>query len=202
MCAARPVSQDPGSPEYDSTSTVEGFGQPTRIDLLWRSRAIARLRHRMGWLRRTTGLTTRTHAKLVLLSGGRIRRSFIFTGGMPILVITTIGRHTGKLRSTPLGFVPFGAGVAVIASNAGNDRTPAWWLNLQSNPQAEVLINRHTKAYLAREATELEEMRAWATIARLNPGFDEYRNLTTRKLPVVILEPQTGHADTGGVPGE
>ena len=155
----------------------------------WRNRSFARIRHRLLWLRRTSPLLTRAHARLIRWTGGRIRRSFIFTGGMPLLVITTTGRKSGERRSTPLGYLPFGGGYAVIASNAGSDRVPAWWLNLQANPEAEVLVERTTRVVRARPATAEEDDTIWTEFARLNPGFDEYRNLTTRRIPVVILEP-------------
>jgi F420H(2)-dependent quinone reductase len=154
----------------------------------WRNRRLARIRHRLLWLRRTSPFVTRTHARLIRWSGGRITRSFIFTGGMPILVLTTTGRRSGKWRSTPLGYLPFGDGYAVLASNAGSDRVPAWWLNLQADPRAEVLADRRARAVRARRASAGEDEMVWAEFARLNPGIDEYRNLTERRIPVVILE--------------
>jgi F420H(2)-dependent quinone reductase len=154
----------------------------------WRSRRFARLRHRLLWLRRSSPLVTRAHARLIRWTGGRIRRSFIFTGGMPLLVLTTVGRRSGKRRSTPIGYLRFGDGYAVIASNAGSDRVPAWWLNLQADPDAEVLAERTRHAIRARRATSAEDDLVWAELARLNPGFDEYRSLTRRRIPVVILE--------------
>lgn len=178
----RPGGIDPGQPALE----------PAHLGLVarfWRNRTFARIRHRMGWMRRTTGVTTRMHAKLVILSRGRIARSFIFTGGMPILVITTTGRRSGKPRSTPLGYLKDDGNVAVIASNAGSDRTPAWWLNLQKDPTAEILIERQRQPVRARLATQSEDQRLWSIFAALNPGFGEYRNLTTRRIPVVILEP-------------
>jgi F420H(2)-dependent quinone reductase len=137
------------------------------------------------------------HARLIRWSGGRIRRSFVFTGGMPLLVLTTVGRKSGKRRSTPVGYLRFGDGYAVIASNAGSDRVPAWWLNLQADPEAEVLVDRTRHAVWARRATATEDDLVWAEFAHLNPGFDEYRGLTERRIPVVILErdrPQTADA--------
>jgi F420H(2)-dependent quinone reductase len=154
----------------------------------WRNRRLARLRHRLLWLRRSSPFLTRAHARLIRWTGGRIRRSFIFTGGMPLLVLTTVGRKSGKHRSTPLGYLPFGNGFAVIASNAGSDRVPAWWLNLQAHPDAEVLADRTRHAVRGRVATASEDDTVWAEFARLNPGFDEYRNLTQRRIPVVVLE--------------
>jgi F420H(2)-dependent quinone reductase len=154
----------------------------------WRNRRLARVRHRLLWLRRSSPLMTRAHARLIRWTGGRIQRSYVFTGGMPLLVLTTVGRKSGKRRSTPLGYLRYRNGYAVIASNAGSDRVPAWWLNLQADPEAEVLANRTRHTVRARRATATEDDRVWAQFARLNPGFDEYRNLTERRIPVVILE--------------
>jgi F420H(2)-dependent quinone reductase len=155
---------------------------------LWRSRSLARVRHHLGWARRSSGILTRAHGRLIKLSGGRIGRSFLFAGGLPILVLTTNGRKSGQARSTPLAFIRHGNDFAVIASNAGNDRTPAWWLNLQANPLATVLAERVRTDVHARRATVAEDAFLWEKFARSNPGFDEYRNLTTRVIPVVILE--------------
>jgi F420H(2)-dependent quinone reductase len=154
----------------------------------WRNRRFARVRHRLLWLRRSSPLLTRAHARLIRWTGGRIRRSFVFTGGMPLLVLTSIGRKSGKRRSTPLGYLSWGNGYAVIASNAGSDRVPAWWLNLQADPEAEVLADRTRRTVRARRANAAEGDMVWAEFARLNPGFDEYRRLTDRPIPVVILE--------------
>jgi deazaflavin-dependent oxidoreductase (nitroreductase family) len=159
------------------------------VQRFWRSRRLARIRHHLLWLRRTSPLLTRAHAKLIALSGGRIQRSFLFTGGLPLLVVTTVGRRTGGRRSTPLGYIRSGDAFAVIASNAGSDRVPAWWLNLQADPHAEILVERTHHHVVARPATPTEDNDVWEEFARLNPGYDEYRNLTDRRIPVVLLEP-------------
>jgi len=160
------------------------------IERFWRNRLFARARHHGTRMRRVSARLTRTHAAIVRLSGGRIRRSFLFTGGMSILVLTTVGRKSGKRRSTPVGYLEHGGGFAVLASNAGNDRSPAWWLNLQADPHAEILANRTRLPVKARRADPREEGRLWEEFARLNPGFDEYRNLTERKIPILVLEVQ------------
>ena len=167
----------------------------TRFKRFWRGRFLARVRHRLISLKRFSSVTTRTHAALIRGSGGRIRRSFVFTGGMPILVLTTTGRRSGKTRSTPLAYTTCGDAFVVIASNAGSEHTPGWWLNLQEQPKAEVLVDRVRYAVTARQASPTEDAAQWKLIADLNPGFDEYRRLTTRKIPVVILEPRQ---DTSG----
>jgi deazaflavin-dependent oxidoreductase (nitroreductase family) len=158
----------------------------------WRNRQFARVRNSLTGLRRSSPLVTRAHAAAIKLSGGRIRRSFIFTGGMPILVLTTVGRKSGQSRSTPVGYLRHGDAFAVLASNAGNDRPPAWWLNLQAEPRAEILADRTRYAVKARRADTADEIALWQEFARLNPGFDEYRKLTERQIPVVLLEPQAG----------
>jgi deazaflavin-dependent oxidoreductase (nitroreductase family) len=161
----------------------------TRSERFWRNRVFARIRHNLTWLRRCSPLLTRAHAAVIRCSGGRIRRSFLFTGGMPILVLTTVGRKSGQRRSTPVGYVRYRDAFAVLASNAGSDRVPAWWLNLQAQPSAEVLADGARHAVKARRADAAENDALWTDFARLNPGFDEYRNLTERNLPVVLLEP-------------
>jgi deazaflavin-dependent oxidoreductase (nitroreductase family) len=161
------------------------------VERFWRNRLFARIRHHLTWMRRSSPALTRLHAAAIRLSGGRIRRSFLFTGGMPILVLTTVGRKSGRSRSTPVGYLRQGNGFAVLASNAGSDRSPAWWLNLQADPKAEVLAERTQCAVIARRASTAEEASLWAEFARRNPGFDEYRNLTERHIPVVLLEPHT-----------
>jgi len=108
---------------------------------------------------------------------------------MPVLVLTTVGRKTGRRRSTPVGYLEHGDAFAVLASNAGSDDAPAWWLNLQASADAEVLAGGTRYAVKARRAEAAEDEALWKAFARLNPGFDEYRNLTERRMPVVVLEP-------------
>ncbi|MBV9844632.1 MAG: nitroreductase family deazaflavin-dependent oxidoreductase [Kutzneria sp.] len=173
-----------------STSHTERLRLPQRF---WRNRLFARARHRIARFRRPIGLLTRAHARLILLTDGRIRRSHVLAGGMSVLVLTTVGRRTGKLRSTPLAFLKWGDAFAVLASNAGNDHVPAWWLNLQAQPAASVLADRVRHEVTARKADPREDDEIWQVIKDLNPGFDEYRRLTARRLPVVLLEPRGGH---------
>jgi deazaflavin-dependent oxidoreductase (nitroreductase family) len=108
---------------------------------------------------------------------------------MPVLVLTTTGRKSRQRRSTPVGYLKHGGAFAVLASNAGNDRSPAWWLNLQADPSAEILADRARIQVTAQRADPEVEKELWSDFARLNPGFDEYRNLTERQIPVVLLQP-------------
>jgi F420H(2)-dependent quinone reductase len=165
-------------------------GELSPIERFWRNRLFARMRNRGTGMKGASPSLTRAHAAAIRLSGGRIRRSFLFTGGMPILVITTVGRKSGQRRSTPVGFIRHGEAFAVLASNAGNDRSPAWWLNLQAEPRAEILADRTHYVVMGRRASPEEEQALWKEFASQNPGFDEYRRLTERQIPVVLLEPQ------------
>jgi F420H(2)-dependent quinone reductase len=174
----------------DSSPTDQSDDQLGWVERFWRNRIFARIRHRLSGSRRSSPAFTRAHAALIRLSGGRIRRSFLFTGGMPVLVLTTTGRKSGQRRSTPVGYLRHGDAFAVLASNAGNDRSPAWWLNLQADPGGEVFAERARILVTARRADAAVERKLWGEFARLNPGFDEYRNLTERQIPVVLLEPK------------
>jgi deazaflavin-dependent oxidoreductase (nitroreductase family) len=162
----------------------------SRSDRFWRSRTPARLRHALAPRGGLSVVATKMHARLVVWSGGRIRRSFLFTGGMPILLLSTTGRKSGRRRLTPVGYLPHGGGYAILASNAGSDRPPAWWLNLEADPRAEVTVGRDRVDVTAAEASAAESDRLWEIFARMNPGFDEYRRLTKRRIPVVLLRPR------------
>lgn len=176
----------------DDPAAEPGGATVGPVERFWRNRMFARVRHHLTWMRRSSPVLTRAHAAAIRLSGGRIRRSFIFTGGMPILVLTTTGRKSGQSRSTPVGYLRHRGGFAILASNAGSDRSPAWWLNLQADPRAQIQADRTITAAKARRADADEEQTLWDEFARLNPGYDEYRNLTERQIPVVVLEPQAG----------
>jgi deazaflavin-dependent oxidoreductase (nitroreductase family) len=78
-----------------------------------------------------------------------------------------------------------------VASNAGEDREPAWWRNLQSRPDAEVEVGRDVRAVHARDATPEEAERLYGRFVEAFPTYAEYRQRTTRRIPVVILEPRS-----------
>ena len=160
----------------------------SRLERIFRSVLSGRIRNRLAG---AAPLASRPHAWLIRRGGGRIRRSHLFTGGMPVLVLTTTGRKSGKRRATPLGYLRDGERFAVLAANAGNDRPPAWWLNLQAHPRAQVEVDGRRVTVTGRRASEEEDARLWREFAAANPAFGEYRNLTTRRIPVVILEPES-----------
>jgi deazaflavin-dependent oxidoreductase (nitroreductase family) len=124
------------------------------------------------------------------LSGGRVdtRRSM----GISRLFLTTTGRKSGEQREVGVFYLPHGSGFAIVPSNAGEDRDPAWWLNLKANSAGTIRVGRAApRPVRAREATPVEESELWPKLVKANPDYAKYRAGTTRSIPVVILEPVT-----------
>jgi len=106
------------------------------------------------------------------------------------LYLRTIGRRTGTKRRTPLYYVDDGDNLAVVTSNAGRDGEPAWWLNLQAEPDAEVEIRKETHPVRARASTPAEQDRLWPQFVAGLRNYEAYRRKTDREIVVVILEPR------------
>ena len=125
------------------------------------------------------------HRLLYRASGGRV-------GGrlwdLPVVLLTTTERRTGKKRTVPLCSLRAGDDTVVIASYGGLDQPPAWWLNLEANPHADLLAGRERRAVTARNAGPDERARLWAEVTARAPGYLEYERRTTREIPVVILQ--------------
>ena len=121
------------------------------------------------------------------LSGGLIGGRF---GQARMLLLTTTGRKSGRRRTTPLLYLEDDGNLVVIASNGGNPMHPAWWLNLKSDPRAEVQVGRERRAVTAEEAEGEERERLWRAVVDVNRGYEGYQRSTTRRIPVVILRPQ------------
>jgi deazaflavin-dependent oxidoreductase (nitroreductase family) len=84
--------------------------------------------------------------------------------------------------------MPDGDDLVVVPSNAGQDRPPAWWLNLQANGKAEVDFRGEHRVVRARRASAEEESRLWPRVLEQYSGFEQYRRMANREIPVVILE--------------
>jgi len=128
-----------------------------------------------------------THEFWYRLSGGWIGGRF---GRAPILLLTTTGRKSGRKRTTPLVYLPDGDNMVIIASNGGSDRHPEWWLNLRSEPKAEVQVGRDLKSVIAKKAEGEERDRLWREVNEMYHGYDEYQRITEREIPVVVLRPE------------
>lgn len=110
--------------------------------------------------------------------------------GVEVLVLRTVGRRSGKVRESPMFYLPHGDGFAVVASNAASARPPAWWLNLQAQPDAEALLKGRTHPVRGRRATDAEAAQLSPRFSELYEGYDHYEEIATRELPVVVLEPR------------
>jgi len=90
----------------------------------------------------------------------------------------------------PLAYLEDGDRFVVVASNGGSDRPPAWWGNLRRNPNASVQVGARTIAVVARESTPEERAVLWPRLTAGNPFFGQYEQITSRPIPVVLLEPR------------
>jgi deazaflavin-dependent oxidoreductase (nitroreductase family) len=124
------------------------------------------------------------------MTGGRFGTTVARDGRLGTLFLHTVGRKSGQPRMNGLFYVVDGADLVVVASNAGADSDPAWWLNLQDHPEAEVEIGGERRPVLARSATEEEAARLWPPLDAANPEYAAYRAKTQRPIQVAILEPR------------
>ncbi len=129
------------------------------------------------------------HRVALRLTGGRARVREPTADGMGTLVLVTTGRRSGERRERPLYYMRDGDRFVVVASNAGDERDPAWWLNLQADPEADVRTSSGTVPVRAREVTDEERARLWPELVRRFAGFARYVERTARRVPVIILEP-------------
>jgi deazaflavin-dependent oxidoreductase (nitroreductase family) len=129
-----------------------------------------------------------THRALLKLSFGKVGWSF---SGMPVLELTTIGRKSGRTRAVMLTSpLREGRTLVVVASRGGDDKPPAWLLNLQANPAVEVLLHGASKQPMhARVATSDERARMWPQIAGRHKNYASYQEKTERQILLVLLEP-------------
>lgn len=144
----------------------------------------------------TSRVITRLHPHVYRLVGGRgfVGRN---VGGVRNVILLTTVRRTGRVRETPLFGFETGGRVVVIGSNAGGPREPAWVGNLRAEPRARLRIGREVRDIRAREADGEERETLWRLAADGYPGYELYRELTDRRIPVVVLEPDIAPAPEG-----
>jgi len=133
------------------------------------------------------------HRALLAVSGGRLGGRLL---GHPSLELVTVGRRSGKSRSSMLTSpVQLGRSLVIVASRGGDDVDPAWLLNLRAHPRVQVaLAGRPAVAMVARVATPDERERLWPRVVAEMPRYAEYQERTSRVIPVVLLEPPEGPA--------
>ena len=110
--------------------------------------------------------------------------------GTQTLILTTTGRHSGQPRTHALIYGRDGDDYLVVASKGGAPQHPAWYLNLEANPEVEVQVKGDKMRALARTATPEEKQKLWPIMTKQWPAYDGYQEKTDRDIPVVILEPR------------
>jgi deazaflavin-dependent oxidoreductase (nitroreductase family) len=108
----------------------------------------------------------------------------------PVLLLTTVGRRSGQPRTAPLVYLADGERLIVIGSNAGHETAPAWSLNLEANPDAEVELGSDRRKVRARVAAGEERAELWRKVNEMYSGFDDYNARTTREIRLFVLEPR------------
>ncbi len=127
----------------------------------------------------------KVHGALLIRTKGRPRRLGLHQYA---LVLETVGRKSGEIRSLPLLYLPEGDGFVIIASNYGQERPPAWWFNLQAQPEAHVLLSGRRVPVRARRLEGDEREAIIPRCRAYNPQWNEYFASVHRELPIVLLE--------------
>jgi deazaflavin-dependent oxidoreductase (nitroreductase family) len=130
---------------------------------------------------------SRFHSWLLRRSGGRLRRSWLFAAGQPVISLTTTGRKSGKPRSTAVACFVEGDELVSAGMNLGKSSHPAWALNLMANPQATIAIAGESVEVVARKAEGEERERLWRRWVELQPSADAFEDLAGREIPLFVL---------------
>jgi deazaflavin-dependent oxidoreductase (nitroreductase family) len=108
----------------------------------------------------------------------------------PVLLLTTVGRRSGQPRTAPVVYLADGERLIVVGSNAGHERAPAWSLNLEANPLAEVELGSDRRQVRARVAEGEERAELWRKVNEMYGGFEDYSARTTRAIRLFVLDPR------------
>jgi deazaflavin-dependent oxidoreductase (nitroreductase family) len=108
--------------------------------------------------------------------------------GTTILLLTTTGRKTGTQHRTALIYRADGDNFVIVASKGGAPQHPAWYLNLQANPDVRLQVKDEEFAGRARVAEGAERERLWKLMVEVWPDYDNYQTKTDREIPVVVIE--------------
>jgi deazaflavin-dependent oxidoreductase (nitroreductase family) len=120
-------------------------------------------------------------------NGGKVGGMF---EGMPLILVHHVGAKSGTARVAPLVYLPDGDRYVIFASKGGAPENPAWYHNLLAHPETEVEVGSETVAVRAVEATGSERDRLYDAQVAAQPQFGEYRDKTSRTIPVIVLEPR------------
>jgi F420H(2)-dependent quinone reductase len=128
----------------------------------------------------------RDHADRYMASGGTEGADM---KGKPVILLTTVGAKTGKIRKTPLMRVEHDGEYAVVASLGGAPKHPVWYFNIKANPHVELQDGAETRDYEAREVVGDEKATWWERAVEAWPDYADYQRKTDREIPVFVLTP-------------
>ncbi|CAM02196.1 deazaflavin-dependent oxidoreductase (nitroreductase family) [Saccharopolyspora erythraea NRRL 2338] len=109
--------------------------------------------------------------------------------GRPVVVVTSVGAKSGKLRKNPVIRVEHDGAYALVASNGGADDHPVWYHNLKANPHVELQDGTEKQDMVVREVTGDEKAQWWSRATEVWPDYDDYQNKTDRVIPLFVAEP-------------
>jgi deazaflavin-dependent oxidoreductase (nitroreductase family) len=139
-------------------------------------------------------LMSRANVWLYQKTNGKVgstwRVGSAFPRGVPLLLLTTIGKKSGQPFTTPLIYLADGDDLVVVGSKGGLPGDPLWVGNLQANPTVRVQVGARKEERRARVATPAERERLWPQLVAVYADFATYQAWTERTIPVVILSPQ------------
>jgi len=110
-------------------------------------------------------------------------------GMVPTLLLTTVGRKSGRVLTLPLIFGRSGANYVVVASKGGAPAHPAWYLNLQAKPEVQVQVKAEKFTARAHTAVAAGRAKLWREMVEIYGPYAQYQTKTDRQIPVVVLEP-------------
>jgi deazaflavin-dependent oxidoreductase (nitroreductase family) len=128
----------------------------------------------------------RENAELYMQSGGTQGTEM---KGKPVILLTTVGAKSGKLRKTPLMRVAHDGEYAVVASLGGAPKNPVWYYNIAAHPRVELQDGTAHGDYDAREVFGDEKALWWQRAVEVWPDYAEYQRNTDREIPVFVLTP-------------
>lgn len=127
---------------------------------------------------------------ILRLSRGRVSLPSLLVG-LPVVIVTMTGAKSGRRIALPLAVIPMGDELALIATNFGNARNPAWYFNMRAHPQVECTDDHGSRIYHVREATGAEYTQIWRTAVEFYIGYAAYKKRAgTRHIPILVLTPQ------------
>jgi F420H(2)-dependent quinone reductase len=133
------------------------------------------------------------HCAIFRASGGRIGGS---AKGIPLLLLTTTGRRSGRVHVVPVGYIEQGDDLLVVGSAGGFSFHPAWYLNVRQNPRVSVETPGGRRRMLAEVPERDEQTALWKYVVGVHPVFESYQRRTKRRIGVVRLRAEPPRAET------